>query len=89
MFIIDVSSSMGTIRAVEVETEDGQVQEVEMTNLAWSLQYVKLKIQEMVCNMCHINFCFIYPRSIIRFSTAGKRTSVVLSYSALKVSRNP
>ncbi|KAF9560191.1 SPOC domain-like protein [Agrocybe pediades] len=57
MFIIDVSSSMGAIRAVEVEQEDGKVQEVEMTNLAWGLQYAKLKIQEMIFNKRKTDQC--------------------------------
>ncbi|PPQ66770.1 hypothetical protein CVT26_009756 [Gymnopilus dilepis] len=50
MFIIDTSPSMGTIRSVEMENSAGEVTTVEMTNLEWSLQYVKLKIQEMIFN---------------------------------------
>ncbi|KAF8971598.1 SPOC domain-like protein [Flammula alnicola] len=45
MFLIDTSPSMGTIRAV-----DGENQSVEMTNLEWGLQFVKLKVQEMIFN---------------------------------------
>lgn len=40
---------MGNIRTLEVESSDGDTHTVEMTNLAWGLQYVKLKIQDMVC----------------------------------------
>ncbi|OCB89228.1 SPOC domain-like protein [Sanghuangporus baumii] len=51
MFCIDVSPSMGKLRTVEVpDPVDGGSQTVEMTNLAWSLQYVLLKIQEMIYN---------------------------------------
>ena len=40
---------MGRTRAVEVpDGEDGGTREVEMTNLEWSVQYVMLKIREMV-----------------------------------------
>ena len=38
---------MAKTRAVEVPSDDGIVT-IEMTNLEWGLQYVKLKIQEMV-----------------------------------------
>ncbi|KJA25917.1 hypothetical protein HYPSUDRAFT_1067115 [Hypholoma sublateritium FD-334 SS-4] len=50
MFLIDVSPSMGGIRTVEVETSTGQTQTVEMTHLEFGLQFVKLKIQEMIFN---------------------------------------
>ena len=53
MFLVDTSSSMGKTRAVEVPSANGKDSEViEMTNLEWSLQYVKLKIQEMVGYLC-------------------------------------
>lgn len=49
MFVVDVSPSMGRTREVELEDGmTGQTRVVEMTNLEWSLRYVKLKIQEMV-----------------------------------------
>lgn len=38
---------MAKTRAVEVPSDDGIVA-IEMTNLEWALQYVKLKVQEMV-----------------------------------------
>ncbi|CAA7264673.1 unnamed protein product [Cyclocybe aegerita] len=50
MFLIDVSRSMGTVRTVDREDPDGSAREIEMTNLAYALQYVKLKIQEMIFN---------------------------------------
>ena len=40
---------MGKTRTVEVPGVNGKDSEViEMTNLEWSLQFVQLKIQEMV-----------------------------------------
>ena len=51
MFLVDVSPSMGKMRTVDLP--DGQT--TEMTNLQWALQFVKLKIQEMV------SFLGIYP----------------------------
>ena len=49
MFLVDTSPSMGKTREVEIPGTNGSDSEViEMTNLEWSLQYVMLKIQEMV-----------------------------------------
>lgn len=48
MFLVDVSPSMGKTREVEMPLPNGEVQVVEMTNLEWALQFVKLKVQEMV-----------------------------------------
>ncbi|THH30384.1 hypothetical protein EUX98_g3795 [Antrodiella citrinella] len=51
MFLIDVSASMGETRDVELpDAPNGDKRTIEMTNLEWSLQYVKLKIQEMIYN---------------------------------------
>ncbi|KAI0358783.1 hypothetical protein OH77DRAFT_1105096 [Trametes cingulata] len=51
MFLVDVSPSMGKMRQVSVSGPDGKDTEtIEMTNLEWSLQYVMLKIQEMIFN---------------------------------------
>ena len=52
MFLVDVSPSMGKLREVEMPLPNGEVQIVEMTNLEWALQYVKLKVQEMVRTAC-------------------------------------
>lgn len=50
MFLIDVSPSMGKLREVELsDCPEGETRTVEMTNLQWSLRFVLLKIQEMVC----------------------------------------
>lgn len=51
MFLVDVSSSMGKMREIEVSRPNGETDIIEMTNLEWSLQFVKLKIQEMVCSL--------------------------------------
>ena len=48
MFLVDVSPSMGNTREVEVPQPNGEVHLIEMTNLEWALQFVKLKVQEMV-----------------------------------------
>ncbi|KAI0063150.1 SPOC domain-like protein [Artomyces pyxidatus] len=51
MFLVDVSQSMGTTRTVELaDGPDGQPRSVEMTHLEWALQFVMLKIQEMIYN---------------------------------------
>jgi ATP-dependent DNA helicase 2 subunit 2 len=46
MFLVDVSSSMGKTRLIELP--NGTTKEV--SSLKWGLQYVKLKIQEMIFN---------------------------------------
>lgn len=48
MFLIDLSPSMGATRTVEIPEGKGETRSVEMTKLEWSLQFVKMKIQEMV-----------------------------------------
>ncbi|RPD59404.1 SPOC domain-like protein [Lentinus tigrinus ALCF2SS1-7] len=51
MFLVDTSPSMGKTREVELPGTNGRDPEViEMTNLEWALQYVMLKIQEMIFN---------------------------------------
>ena len=50
MFLVDTSPSMSTLRTVDLPPgPDGEARTAQMTNLEWSLQFVKLKIQEMVC----------------------------------------
>ncbi|KAL4254498.1 ATP-dependent DNA helicase II subunit 2 [Abortiporus biennis] len=51
MFLIDTSPSMGKLREVELPPgPDGQRRRVEITNLEFALQFVKLKVQEMIYN---------------------------------------
>lgn len=59
MFLVDISPSMGKMREVEVPSteEEGEPTVIEMTNLEWSLQFVKLKIQEMV--RVHTGFAYL------------------------------
>jgi len=50
MFLVDISPSMGATRTVELPPgPGGEERSAEMTNLEWALQFVKFKIQEMVC----------------------------------------
>ena len=49
MFLVDVSPSMGKTRTVELpDGPKGEKRTTEMTNLQWALQFVLLKVQEMV-----------------------------------------
>ncbi|KAI0693769.1 SPOC domain-like protein [Cerioporus squamosus] len=58
MFLVDTSPSMGKTREVEIPgTNGGEPETIEMTNLEWSLQYVMLKIQEMVCSATQLCGC--------------------------------
>ncbi|KAJ7585617.1 SPOC domain-like protein [Mycena floridula] len=51
MFLVDVSKTMAKTRIVELpDGPKGETRTTEMTNLEWSLQFVKLKIQEMIYN---------------------------------------
>ncbi|KAG9127750.1 ATP-dependent DNA helicase II subunit 2 [Ceratobasidium sp. 392] len=51
MFVVDVSPSMGTMRTVFLEPgKDGVERTKEVTHLQWALQYVMLKVQEMIHN---------------------------------------
>jgi hypothetical protein len=48
-FVVDVSSSMGKMREIEVPTEPGKPSKrVQITNLEWALRFVMLKVQELV-----------------------------------------
>lgn len=72
MFLIDVSSSMGKLRSVHLQNPKGQTVIKEMTNLEWSLQFVKLKIQEMVFIIIHSLFTnLLIHRTDIQWSKDG------------------
>ena len=75
MFLIDVSPSMGAIRTVQVETSTGQTQTVEMTHLEYGLQFIKLKIQEMVATLGIFQLSYLL---LPRYSMAERQTDVVL-----------
>jgi ATP-dependent DNA helicase 2 subunit 2 len=50
MFLVDVSSSMGTMRTLELSSgPNDEPRTKQVTHLQWSLQFAMLKIQEMVC----------------------------------------
>ncbi len=76
MFLVDTSPSMGKTREVQIPgTNGGDPETIEMTNLEWSLQYVMLKIQEMVRGY----YWTVRPRLMKcagRSSTAGRPTNV-------------
>ncbi|KAF9259906.1 ku80-like protein [Marasmius fiardii PR-910] len=49
MFVLDISKEMGHTRIVELpDGPNGEKRTKEMTNLQWALQFVKLKIQQMI-----------------------------------------
>ncbi|KIK99226.1 hypothetical protein PAXRUDRAFT_822994 [Paxillus rubicundulus Ve08.2h10] len=51
MFLVDISPSMGAMRSVTLpDGSNGEARNIEMTKLEWSLQFVKMKIQEMIFN---------------------------------------
>ncbi|OJA12521.1 hypothetical protein AZE42_07151 [Rhizopogon vesiculosus] len=61
MFLVDVSPSMGATRSVELPpTPSGEERTTEMTNLEWALQFVKLKIQEMIFNGRKTDQCGVF-----------------------------
>ena len=84
MFLVDVSPSMGNLREVEVPNgTNGDTRTVEITNLEWSLQFVKLKIQEMVRRKAFVNRGLSLPE--FRSTMGARLTSAGLSSLALKV----
>ncbi|KAG6895586.1 hypothetical protein C0992_000501, partial [Termitomyces sp. T32_za158] len=51
MFLVDTSPSMGELRTVQLPpAPNGEERTTEITRLEWVLQFVKLKIQEMIYN---------------------------------------
>jgi len=83
MFLVDLSPSMGASRTVELPVgPEGETRNVEMTKLEWSLQFVKMKIQEMVCP----SFSFkSLGTHATRYLTGERRISVALLRSAPRV----
>lgn len=49
MFLIDTSPPMGTFKTVELPGPNGEMISTTVTHLEYVLQFVKLKVQEMVC----------------------------------------
>ncbi|KAJ3563470.1 hypothetical protein NP233_g8920 [Leucocoprinus birnbaumii] len=50
MFLVDTSPSMGTLKTVELPGPNGETISRTITHLEYVLQFVKLKIQEMIFN---------------------------------------
>ncbi|KAM6497865.1 SPOC domain-like protein [Amanita muscaria] len=49
MFLVDISPSMGKVRTVHLPLGlDGEERFANMTSLEWALQYVKMKVQDMI-----------------------------------------
>lgn len=73
MFLVDISPSMRKVRTVDLPGED---RSIEMTNLEWALQFVKLKIQEMVRTT---TLTILISKAHVRgrFSTDARQTNVV------------
>ncbi len=83
MFLVDVSKSMGKTRIVELpEGPNGEERTAEITNLQWGLQYVKLKIQEMVGLICMSRFGCL---GRVRYTTEERQINVALLYLVQKV----
>lgn len=81
MFVVDVSPHMGATRSIELP--DGVT--LEITHLEWALQFVMMKVEEMVRGFSSRFWCDSY--TLCRYSTAGKRTSVALFSLARMVRR--
>lgn len=83
MFLVDTSPSMRTLRTVELPPgPNEEYRSTEMTNLQWALQFVKLKVQEMVCRFCH---SLGRHQQSARYSMVAKQTNVVSSFLGPKV----
>lgn len=66
MFVVDVSPSMGKERTLDLPPgPEGEPRTKKITNLEWSLQFVLLKIQEMVrpLVLVQIAICLLTRRS--------------------------
>lgn len=84
MFLVDTSPSMSKVRTVDLPPgPEGEERIKEMTNLEWALQFVKLKIQEMVRSYAHV--LDSGPTFQLRFLMGARLISVASSSSGLKV----
>ncbi|ETW87659.1 hypothetical protein HETIRDRAFT_41157 [Heterobasidion irregulare TC 32-1] len=67
MFLVDVSPSMGKTRVVDgPDGPNGLTRTTEMTHLEWALQFVMLKVQEMIFNGRKTDKC-----GVVLFGTEG------------------
>lgn len=85
MFLVDTSPSMGAIRTVNLPPgPNGEEQTTDMTSLEWALQFVKLKIQEMV-SISKPSVYHLPPTTYLRYTTDERPINVALYSLALKV----
>lgn len=77
-FVIDVSSTMARTRSVNLQPgPNGEGRTREISNLEWALQFVLLKVQEIVSEihfLLHNMYGFTHARSF----TNGKQINVAL-----------
>ncbi|KAG8851859.1 ATP-dependent DNA helicase II subunit 2 [Tulasnella sp. 330] len=72
MFVIDVSPSLGKMRTIQLPPgPDGESRSKEVTNLEWALQFVLLKVQEMIFNGRKTDQC-----GVILFGTTKSKNCV-------------
>ncbi|KAG8984122.1 ATP-dependent DNA helicase II subunit 2 [Tulasnella sp. JGI-2019a] len=72
MFVIDVSPSLGEMRTIELPPgPEGEPRSKKITNLEWALQFVLLKVQEMIFNGRKTDQC-----GVILFGTAKTENCV-------------
>ncbi|KAG8902590.1 ATP-dependent DNA helicase II subunit 2 [Tulasnella sp. 403] len=72
MFVIDVSPSMGNQRTIQLPPgPDGEAKTRTLSNLEWALQFVMLKIQDMIYNGRKTDQC-----GVILFGTRKTKNTV-------------
>jgi ATP-dependent DNA helicase 2 subunit 2 len=72
MFLVDVSPSMGKLREVDLPPgPDGAPRTTQINQLEWGLQFVKLKIQEMIFHGRKTEQC-----GVVLFGTEDTRNVV-------------
>ncbi|KAG9310306.1 SPOC domain-like protein [Chiua virens] len=80
MFLIDLSPSMGAPRTVElVVGPKGETKSIKMTKLEWSLQFVKMKIQQMIFNGRKTDQCGVITFGSEKYIPIGQPNSGTLA----------
>ncbi|KAG8876714.1 ATP-dependent DNA helicase II subunit 2 [Tulasnella sp. 332] len=76
MFVIDVSPSLGKMRTIQLPPgPDGKLRSKGITNLEWALEFVLLKVHEMILNGRKTDQC-----GVILFGTTESRNCVHLEH---------
>jgi len=75
MFLVDTSPPMGTLKTVELPGPNGEVISKTTTHLEHALQFVKLKVQDMVC--CIFDQTSHEPTLDFRSLMGARQTNVV------------